>query len=268
MTEFEVLVVDDGSAPPAEPVLARYAHSLPLRGFTADGGGPARARNLALRQAAGDYVVFTDDDCAPDRGWLRAYARAFASMPEAGLGGTIVDAAENGLCGRASQALISFLYEYFGTKHALSFFCSNNFAFPRRQLLGLGGFDESFPLPAAEDRDLCARWKQQGELCFVPDAVIVHRQTLSFGSFCRQQYRYGRGAFQFWLRRRQDGSGGHRLERWRFYRELLLFPFGKENFLRALGMSLLLAVSQGATVLGYFAASLRRIIGTWRLRDG
>jgi cellulose synthase/poly-beta-1,6-N-acetylglucosamine synthase-like glycosyltransferase len=251
-TEFEVLVVDDGSVPPADVVFARYADALPLRTFTTNGCGPARARNLALRQAAGDCVVFTDDDCAPDPGWLRAYAQAFERTADAGLGGSIVDSPENGLCGRASQMLVTFLYEYFGTRHELSFFCSNNFAFPRRLLLDLGGFDESFPLPAAEDRDLCARWRQQGELYFVPDAIVAHRQTLNFSGFCRQQYRYGRGAFQFWLRRREEGARGNRLERWRFYYALFRYPFQRERFLRALGMSMLLVVSQAATAFGYF----------------
>jgi cellulose synthase/poly-beta-1,6-N-acetylglucosamine synthase-like glycosyltransferase len=250
--EFEVLVVDDGSVPAVDPVFARYAETLALRTFATTGCGPARARNLALRQAAGDYAVFTDDDCAPDPDWLCAYAQAFERTPDAGLGGRILDSPENGLCSRASQALVTFLYEYFGARHELSFFCSNNIAFPRRLLLDLGGFDESFPLPAAEDRDLCARWRQHGELHFVPDAIVAHRQTLNFSGFCRQQYRYGQGAFQFWLRRRKEGAHGNRLERWQFYRALFLYPFGRESFLRALAMSLLLVVSQGATALGYF----------------
>jgi cellulose synthase/poly-beta-1,6-N-acetylglucosamine synthase-like glycosyltransferase len=250
--DYEVLVVDDGSVPPIDHVVARHADALALRTFTGSGRGPAKARNLALRHANGDYVVFTDDDCQPDRNWLRAYDEAFRRTPTAGLGGSIVDSPENGLCGRASQMLVTFLYDYFDARHELNFFCSNNFAFPRRELQALGGFDESFPLAAAEDRDLCARWLRQAPLHFVPGAVIVHRQFLNFRTFFRQQFRYGRGAFQFWLRREQSGLSGNKLETWRFYKTMLTYPFGRERFVPAAILSLLLGISQFATALGYF----------------
>jgi glycosyltransferase involved in cell wall biosynthesis len=257
--EFEVLVVDDGSVPPPDALFARYANSLPLRTFRTRGLGPARARNLALQNARGDYAVFTDDDCAPQPHWLRAYQQAFEQTPGAGLGGRIVDAPENSLFGRASQALVAFLYEYFEASHPLSFFCSNNLAFPRDRLLELGGFAESFPLPAAEDRDLCARWKQQSEIRFVPGAVVVHRQSLTLWTFCRQQYRYGKGALQFWRNRRSEGGPGNRLERWQFYFAMLRYPFRNERLLRALAISLLLVVSQAATALGYLRERLRSV---------
>jgi glycosyltransferase involved in cell wall biosynthesis len=256
-TDFEVLVVDDGSVPTADPVLSAYMEALPLRVFTTNGWGPARARNLALRQAIGDYAVFTDDDCTPDPDWLQAYDEIFKKRPFAGLGGRIVDSSENGLCGRASQLIVTFLYEYFGERHELSFFCSNNFAFPRRHLLELGGFNESFPLPGAEDRDLCARWRRQRELHFVPSAVVVHRQALNFRGFCQQQYRYGQGAYHYWLGRRQEGASGNRLEGLKFYRAMFAYPFQHESFLRAFALFLLVAVSQGATALGYFRECLR-----------
>jgi len=255
--EFEVLVVDDGSERSPDEVFARYAGTLPLRTFRAPGLGPARARNLGLREARGDYAVFTDDDCAPNPHWLRAYQEAFGETPGAGIGGRIVDAPENGIFGRASQALVGFLYEYFEPPHPLNFFCSNNLAFPRARLLELGSFDESFPLPAAEDRDLCSRWSQQGELRFVPGAVVVHRQSLTLWTFCRQQYRYGKGAFQFWHRRRQEGGPGNRLERWRFYSAMLRYPFRHERLPRALAICLLFVVSQAATALGYLRERLK-----------
>jgi cellulose synthase/poly-beta-1,6-N-acetylglucosamine synthase-like glycosyltransferase len=250
--EFEVLVVDDGSNPPMDPVFAKHTALKNLRTFRTSGGGPAKARNLALRHAQGEYAVFTDDDCAPDPRWLSAFHRAFQLTPDAGLGGRILDSPLNNVCGRTSQILVSFLYDYFGARNGLNFFCSNNFAFPREPLQAIGGFDESFPLAAAEDRELCARWMLHGALHYVPDAIVVHRQFLNFRSFCRQQYRYGRGAFQFWLRRKDAGLGGLKLERGNFYTAMLTYPYPREPFFRALTMTLLLALSQFFTAMGYF----------------
>jgi cellulose synthase/poly-beta-1,6-N-acetylglucosamine synthase-like glycosyltransferase len=261
VTEFEVLVVDDRSQRPPDDVMARYEGVLPLTYLHGAGRGPARARNVALRVAKGELVVFTDDDCRPHPKWLDAFGEAAESYPGAGFGGGIVDAPANGLCGRTSQMLVSFLYEYSqrtqggaqGGAKQLEFFCSNNMAFPREALVAMGGFDESFPLAAAEDRYLCACWLKQGELRFVPGAVVEHRQMLDLRGFWRQQFRYGRGGMQFWRRREAEGAAGVRLEPWHFYSRMLLYPFGRVPFLKAVGMSVLLAVSQVACAMGYFA---------------
>jgi cellulose synthase/poly-beta-1,6-N-acetylglucosamine synthase-like glycosyltransferase len=257
-TEFEVLVVDDGSDPPPEDVIARHRSRLPLRYIRHENQGPARSRNRALRLAQGDYVVFTDDDCEPQRDWLTALEKAFAERPHGCIGGRIECAAENGLCGIASQLLVTFLYEYASAQNGsgaagLKFFCSNNVAFPREALLRIGGFDETFPLAAAEDRELCARWLELGDLHFAPAAVVRHRQDLNLKSFYSQHHRYGRGAFQFWLRRSAEGRAGNRPQPFSFYWKMLAYPFTKVAFPRALAVSLLLVVSQIACVAGYFA---------------
>ncbi len=257
-SDFEILVVDDGSHTPLDELIAYHAARLPLRYFRNHDQGPARARNHALRHARGEYVVFTDDDCLPRTDWLRAYDRAFYLHPGACLGGGVVGFPEDGIFGVASQTLISFLYEYNRTASTLSgFFCSNNLAFGRAALLDLGGFEEAFPLAAAEDRDLCARWAARGELHFVPEAVVEHRQDLNAVSFCAQHFRYGRGAFQFWSRRCAEGHAGRRLAPWGFYRRMLLYPFPRTSLTRALAISALLALSQAFGAAGYFAERLK-----------
>jgi glycosyltransferase involved in cell wall biosynthesis len=249
---FEVLVVDDGSDPPPDDIIARHASLLPLRYYRHGNRGPARTRNYALHRAQGEYVVFTDDDCAPREDWLTAFDRAFTDHPAAGLGGRIVDAPDNGIYGIASQLLVTFLYDADTSAGKPKFFCSNNLAFGRQRLLETGGFEEAYPLAAAEDRDICARWLlQHGELHFVQAAVVEHRQDLNLTSFCAQQFRYGRGAFQFWSRRRAEGHSANRLESWRW--RMFLFPFSRASFPRALSLSALLALSQLACAAGYLA---------------
>jgi glycosyltransferase involved in cell wall biosynthesis len=251
-TDFEVLVVDDGSNPPAAEVFARHVDRLPLRTFRTEGGGPARARNLALRAAVGEYVVFTDDDCRPSRQWLSAYAVAAERHPGAGFGGGIVDSPENNIYGRTSQMLVSFLYAWNETHDELRFFCSNNLAFERAGLLAMGGFDESFPLAAGEDRYICTHWLKRSTMEFVPEAVVEHRQALGFKSYVRQQFRYGRGACQFWRRRFAEDGALNKVQPFQFYWDLLTYPFGKVPLPRALAMSGLMLLSQAAGVTGYY----------------
>lgn len=247
-TGFEVLVVDDGSDPPPDMVISRHAAQLPLRCLRLHGLGPASARNAALQEALGEYVVFTDDDCAPEPNWLKAFDEAFSHSPAAAFGGRIVDHPENGIFGAASQILVTFLYEDAQTAPGgLHFFCSNNLALPRNALLQIGGFDTSFPLAAAEDRDLCARWLKHGEIQFLSTAIVHHRQFLNLKLFWAQHFRYGG------VRRRSEGHPGNRIESTRYYLRMLTYPFSKVPFMRAVAMSMLLGLSQLATAIGYLA---------------
>jgi glycosyltransferase involved in cell wall biosynthesis len=247
--EFEVVVVDDRSSTPLDHLREMYATRLSLTFCQGEGKGPARARNVGAHKAQADFLVFTDDDCRPVTGWLRAYDRALQADSAAAWGGEIVAAPETGLCGSASQLLIDYLYG-----HADSvgrFFCSNNLAVSRQAFLALGGFDGSFELAAAEDREFCDRWGAARALRFSPDAVVVHHQAGSIVAFCRQHFRYGRGAFHYRARRRLHGLPEIRRYPAGFWAGMILFPFRRLRFASAAAAAALLLVSQTATAAGY-----------------
>lgn len=84
---WEVVVVNNNSEDDTECVLDSFAGRLPLRRAFEPRPGLSQARNEAVRQAAGDYIVWTDDDTVVDEGWLEAYERAAESHPEAAVFG-------------------------------------------------------------------------------------------------------------------------------------------------------------------------------------
>ncbi|MDY7226995.1 glycosyltransferase family 2 protein [Hyalangium rubrum] len=59
-TDFEVLVVDDGSTDDTQTVLARYGERV--RVLSQRNQGQGVARNLGIQHATGEYVVFLDSD--------------------------------------------------------------------------------------------------------------------------------------------------------------------------------------------------------------
>ena len=255
--DFEVLVIDDASDIAPTDVIDRHSSSLILRFFHSDGHGPARARNFGLNEARGEYVVFTDDDCAPQPQWLNAFDLAFRSDPAAAFGGQITNAPENNVCGRASQMLVTFLYSCFDLHPDLKFFCSNNLAFPRCELLHLGGFDETFPLAAGEDRELCARWQQKYQLHFLAAAVVQHRQVLGILSFALQHFRYGIGAAHFWGKQNVAGEPGVCIKPVHFYWRMLTLPFTMANTPQPFTFLLLIGLSQVANGAGYLAGRVQ-----------
>ena len=74
---MEILVVDDGSTDDTVKVLSEYGDRIRLL-FQAN-GGPAAARNRAVREARGEYLAFVDGDDL----WLPGHTRALVSYASA-----------------------------------------------------------------------------------------------------------------------------------------------------------------------------------------
>jgi glycosyltransferase involved in cell wall biosynthesis len=80
---FEVVVVDDGSKDDTLAFLASWnPRRYRLRFATQPNGGPARARNHAIRVSTGRLVLFTGDDILPSPALLKEHWRAHQALPD------------------------------------------------------------------------------------------------------------------------------------------------------------------------------------------
>ena len=244
---LEVIVVDDGGS--AQPGLPE---GLPIRLLRSHRAGPGAARNIGAAAAEGDLLAFTDDDCLPDPGWLRALCAA--TRPGAMIGGRTVNALPDNRFAAASQHIQDLVYAHYNRDpERARFFATNNLAVPRDDFLALGGFDvASFPF-ASEDRDLCDRWRASGRtLRSAPDAVVRHAHDLDLRGFVRQHVAYGRGAARYHRARALRGTGRLRdeaafhLDTSLWLQTARLRPAG-----RAARMVPLLALWQAANAAGY-----------------
>ncbi len=156
---FEVIVVDDGSNITLDGIVRPLQDKIQIKLIRQANAGPAAARNRGAAEAQGEFLAFTDDDCQPFPDWLDRFAASLAIAPKAMIGGKTINALVDNPFSSASQKLIDYLYEYYNpAKGKKAFFASNNIALPKSGFDSLGGFDVSFPLAAAEDRDFCDRW--------------------------------------------------------------------------------------------------------------
>jgi GT2 family glycosyltransferase len=260
---FEVVVVDDGGTIPLLPVVGSQTGTLRVTLVTQPNRGPAAARNAGAARARGSLLAFTDDDCMPDPQWLAALARHARERPGHLIGGVTANLLDGNPFSSASQHLVSYLYEYsFGhgckSPRWRGFFASNNLAVPAEEFARMGGFDPDFPLAAGEDRDFSDRWAERNlPMLLAPDARVVHSHHLTASTFWRQHWNYGRGAFHYHLARSRRGAPPFHSEPLSFYRDLVLFPFGRETPWRGAQHAALLAVSQIANALGYLHESRR-----------
>jgi glucosyl-dolichyl phosphate glucuronosyltransferase len=82
----EVLVVDNGSSDQTAELVRSLAATHPsIVLWCEERLGLSHARNAALCQAMGRYIVFLDDDAIAEEGWLDAYRQFFSAPPATGI---------------------------------------------------------------------------------------------------------------------------------------------------------------------------------------
>jgi glycosyltransferase involved in cell wall biosynthesis len=252
---FEVLVVNDGGETRLDTVVAMSQRQYDVTLLTQPRRGPAAARNTGAAHARGRFLAFTDDDCEPTPSWLANLAACFAETSGCLVGGRVLNAVPRNNYSAASQLLIDYFYScQTGQLVKAPFFTSNNMALPAAGFRTLAGFDSRFPLPAAEDRDLCDRWRHAHRpMVYAPQAVVHHKHILTFHTFWRQQVRYGRGAARFHHLRARRTSGRVRLESSAFYLNLFWYPRSRARASRVIPLILLVTLAQGAVAYGYLS---------------
>lgn len=207
-SRYEIIVVSDGSTDGTDAFLAdrasRAAHALrPIRQSNA---GPARARNRGVEEAAGEVIVFVDDDVEPAPGFLAAHATHHGGGEDIGEGGKLVvigpmlpDPArarqeppwiawEHAMLGKQYENWRTGAWEGVGPNH----FYTGNASLRREHIRAVGGFDETFK--RQEDVELAYRMERECGLrfCFDAEAAGLHRPHRTFASWLNVPYAYGR----------------------------------------------------------------------------
>lgn len=165
---FELSLTDNHSSDDTLEVARRLAATAPFAVRTQRNErdeGPAAGRNLAAANATAPILAFTDDDCRPTPGWLRA---GFAAMQagHAVVVGAVVAPAEAGPPHPLGRVVTSNHWRFFTTSNV--FYRAEEFA-------NAGGFDVGFVGVGGEDADLGLRVCKAGaEPRYEPTAVVVH----------------------------------------------------------------------------------------------
>lgn len=88
--DFEIIVVDNGSAMPLDEAMATAPQA---RLLTEPNPGPGPARNTGIAAAKARYVACIDADCIAQPGWLQEAVDALDADPSCAVGGEITIAA-------------------------------------------------------------------------------------------------------------------------------------------------------------------------------
>lgn len=192
--DFEVIIVEDGSAVPCKEVCDKYNGRLAIRYFMKPNSGPGQSRNYGVERATGDYVLILDSDVVVPQSYLQAVDEELKREPCEAFGGP--DRAEDSFT--PTQKAISYSMTSFfttggirGGKKKLDKFYPRSFNMGvRRDVYNrLGGFSR---MRFGEDIDFSIRIIKAGCRCrFFPGAWVYHKRRTDFRKFWRQVFNSG-----------------------------------------------------------------------------
>ncbi len=156
--------------------------------------GRSAARNAAVSQAKGEWLLFLDADLRVSADWVIQLSAGITSPHEIGIGSMLYESQEGGclksyqryLQGRGPAKLPD------GASVPARYFYTCNSMVHRELFLSTGGFDERLRVWGGEDIDMGLRLEAAGgRQLHRKRAVGLHAQERSFTAHCRNLVTFG-----------------------------------------------------------------------------
>lgn len=193
-TDFEVIVVEDGSTRTCKEEIAPFADKFKLQYFFKENSGPGPSRNYGVQHASGDYVIVLDSDCILPADYMRVVRQHLDNEQIDAFGGP--DKAHASFT--TLQKAINYSMTSFLTTGGIRGGMKNvNKFHPRSFNMGvrtevwnkLGGFSQ---MRYGEDIDFSIRLKEAGyKVVLMPDAWVWHKRRNTLKSFFSQVFHFG-----------------------------------------------------------------------------
>ena len=192
--DFEVLVIEDGSAIPCKDIVEKYDDLLSIKYFVKPNSGPGQTRNYGAERAEGEYLLILDSDCIVPPTYLEAVEAELNRESADAFGGP--DRAHSSFSD-IQKAINYAMTSFFttggirGGKKKMDKFYPRSFNMGVRAeaYQSLGGFSK---MRFGEDIDFSIRIFKNGYRCrLFPEAWVWHKRRTDFRKFFKQVHNSG-----------------------------------------------------------------------------
>jgi glycosyltransferase involved in cell wall biosynthesis len=199
-TDFEVIIIEDGSSISSEQIVKKFESLLKLQYFSKPNEGQGFGRNYGAKYASGDYLIFFDSDVIVPKEYFKAVDAYLEDHKIDAFGGE--DKASDVFSDfqkALSYSMTSVLttggirnknQNVGGNYHIRSYNCGIKTDLFRE----IGGFKKT---NMGEDMELNNRLEKLQVLkCLIPNAFVYHKRRGDFTSFFKQIFSFGRTRVQ------------------------------------------------------------------------
>ncbi|MDX6642380.1 MAG: hypothetical protein QOD76_342 [Solirubrobacteraceae bacterium] len=207
-SDFEVIVVDDGSTDGTAAALRSPDAPFLLTVLEQENSGAGHARNVGAARASGEMLVFLDDDMVADPSLLLEHERSHREGADLVIGDlplhpdsppSLLSRAVGGWARRRCERLAAD-----GAEVRLDDLITGNMSISRELFDRLEGFDTSFTrdgLYGGEDVDFGYRVMQAGcRIAFNPAAISYQYYDVDPADHLRRAYETGRSQQELMLK--------------------------------------------------------------------
>lgn len=194
-SNFEVVIVDDGSTSDSKSVVAAFQNKLDITYHFKENSGPGDSRNYGMQLAKGDYYLLFDSDCKLPKNYLSEVSKSLSQNFVDCFGGAdttdesfsnIQKAINFALTSPVTTGGIRGANEKFGKFQPRSF----NMGLSKKAFEVSKGFGDMHP---GEDPDLVFRlWDLGFQTKLISTATVVHKRRIDFEQFQNQVIKFGK----------------------------------------------------------------------------
>lgn len=210
---LEIIIVDDGSTDGTVKIVKKYPFRLIRH---KKNRGLADSRNAGVKNSRGDIILFTDDDCVADKGWVKEIVKCYQKKTSINsVGGRIETYSMDTLFEKyeyyakhpiyahsisygSGGRIKNYLKRMFGIKknklkdgQKISSVMGLNSSYKKKMILKVGGHQPG--LRRGVDWDLTTKLKRIGfNAVYCDKAIIYHKHRIGFKSFVKHMFAYGK----------------------------------------------------------------------------
>lgn len=195
ISDFEVVVVEDGSTISSEKIITSFRSELDILYILQENTGQGFARNNGMNRANGDFFIILDSDVLLPAQYLEVVKEAVHSRKLDAFGGPDAAASDFSNLQKAMDFAMTSFWTTGGIRGKLkdpSKYQARGFnmGISREVFEKLGGFLDP---NRGEDIEYSLRIKKAGfKLELVEEAYVYHKRKNTLWSFAKQAFSFGR----------------------------------------------------------------------------
>jgi glycosyltransferase involved in cell wall biosynthesis len=210
---MEIIFVNDGSKDNTLTIITNYALKTDIKSkvFSTDGRGTGPARNLAVREAEGEYLVWVDYDMVLTKSYISKLVKFMEENKDVGVATGILGIHQKAnliLTLELAPSVIYYLnHKCWTTEKTAKLPGTAGSIYRLDSLRNVGGFDETIK-GSGEDQDAVRRVRDAGWLICRADAVFyeTHGHMSTWKDLWRRYFWHGYTSYDLYSKNKHPFS--------------------------------------------------------------